>query len=481
MIHVGHNELEQNTRLDKRPFLHNATLCYLDPSSMIKQRPKAVASAFGDCFELCRKSILRPITSHTIHSIAEVSTAFSSVQADPYLGAAVLRWDRDVVIPALMKPGSELKLNSDGSYILAGGLGGIGRSPAHQLATWGARHILFISRSGAASSSAQQVLSELKRRGVQVSAYEGDVSDIHSLEAALSEARKRHPPVKGVIQCAMVLPHVSFETMTHDDWVKSLLPKVQGSANLDMATRNSGCDFFIMLSSFVGVFGNRTQSNYAAACAFQDALAFERRARGDSAVAIDLGIMRDVGYLAEQQGPGILRQWEPILGLREDELRALVYTAITSKDVPAQIVTGLGNVSVADAAGIEPPFYFNDPRFSMLLTTSTATTTAVKSDENASLQGKIARTSSASEAQTVILDALVARLAKSLQVAASDIDVTAPLHNQGVDSLVAVEIRNWIFQVVRSNVSLFDLTATIPVLKLVELIANRCELFSSSL
>ena len=96
-----------------------------------------------------------------------------------------------------------------------------------------------------------------------------------------------------------------------------------------------------MLSSFAGIFGNYTQSNYAAGCAFQDALAQERRARGlPCSVSIDLGIMRGAGYFAEEGAVGPLKQWEERFGMDETELHSLLRLAIGG-EIPFQVVTGL--------------------------------------------------------------------------------------------------------------------------------------------
>ncbi|GKT49660.1 highly reducing polyketide synthase ZEA2 [Colletotrichum spaethianum] len=227
-------------------------------------------------------------------------------------------------------------LQPDATYVLAGGLGGLGRNIATFLVDLGAQHICFLSRSSTASQDAEALMTELRQRQVSVSAYKCDISDMRSLRATLQQCRQVHPPIKGIIQCAMVLRDVSFQKMTHQQWQEVLWPKVQGSANLAVAAIEPRHQpFFIMLSSFTAIFGNRTQGNYVAACAFQDPLAHDLRNRGVHAVALGLGIMRDVGYLAKHGSVGALKDWEQGFGLREYEMCALLYAAM-AKQTPTQ-------------------------------------------------------------------------------------------------------------------------------------------------
>ncbi|KAK8061732.1 hypothetical protein PG994_008098 [Apiospora phragmitis] len=251
----------------------------------------------------------------------------------------------------------DFRLQPDATYVLAGGLGGLGRNIATFMVDLGARHIRFLSRSPTSSPDTEAFLTELRQRHVSVSAYKCDISDMRSLRAVLQQYRQEHPPIKGVIQCAMVLRDFSFQKMTHQQWQEAFRPKVQGSAKLAAASfldPRHRPSFFIMISSFTAVFGNRTQANYVAACTYQDALAHElRRTQGVRAVSLRLGIMRDIGYLARHGATGPLKNWEPGFGLRGYEMRALLHAAMAGQ-TPTQPITGL---PTAAAAGLARPFF----------------------------------------------------------------------------------------------------------------------------
>lgn len=479
-VEIGLKDIQNNFGLDMRPFMQDATFSFFNLSRMMKEVPKVVSSLLEGTFDLIRKGVLKPIAPLTSFSISDVEKAFRTMQTGKHRGKIALSWVQDCPVPTLIKSRSKLKLSSNATYVLAGGLGGLGRTLAHYLADIGAQHICFISRSGPQSLNARQLLAELQQRSVHASAYKGDISSMRSLESVVKQCNKEHPPIKGMIQCAMVLRDTLFEKMTFEQWQESLRPKVKGSLNLDRLIPGDA-DFFVMLSSFAGIFGNLTQSNYAAGCAFQDALAHERRGRGQKAVAVDLGIMRDVGYLAEHGSTGYLKAWEEPFGIRKAELHSLMHLAIAG-ETSAQIVTGFATGGTAKEAGIEWPFYFKDPKFSILAQVGKSQGTGNSSNSKSqALQTSISNSTSTEDAQQHITDALCARVAKSLQMPVSDVDTSRPLHAHGVDSLVAVEIRTWLFQDLKANVSTFDLTATIPMKTLAQRILSKCELVSEEL
>ena len=106
-------------------------------------------------------------------------------------------------VPCLVTSRSAPFIKQDGTYVLAGGFGGLGCSIAFLLAELGARHICFFSRSGAASKKAKETLALLGDRHVQASAYAVDVSDLKALGHAVHQLKDKHPSIRGVINCAM--------------------------------------------------------------------------------------------------------------------------------------------------------------------------------------------------------------------------------------------------------------------------------------
>jgi zearalenone synthase (highly reducing iterative type I polyketide synthase) len=178
----------------------------------------------------------------------------------------------------------------------------------------GARQLCFLSRSGAASAEAKKLVMDLETRNVQVMTLRCDVTDSRSLTIALQKCKTELGTIHGVVQGAIVLGDVLFANMTYQKWVESMRPKVQGTWNIHLALPDVA--FFMILSSFAGIFGNRSQDNYAAGCSFQDAIYHIRRGLGQKGVSLDVGLMRDIGVLVEIGIIEALREWEVPHGIR---------------------------------------------------------------------------------------------------------------------------------------------------------------------
>lgn len=288
---------------------------------------------------------------------------------------------------------------------------------------------------------------------------------------------------------AMVLRDSVIENMSYSDWTAALRPKVQGTHNLHQFFGPSRpLDFFIACSSVSGACGNAGQANYAAGNTYQDALAQHRRARGLKAVSVNLGIMRDVGAIAETAGVGNnLSQWEDVIGIREPAFHALVKSLIArqrdgDKDgneaCPSQVCTGLGSADLIAAHGLSLPYYFADPRLGPLAVTSaSAQASAAGGDgQGASLAARLGEASGPEEAGEVILEALVHKVADMLQIPASEVDAGRPMYRYGVDSLVALEVRNWITRELKANVALLEILAAVPMAAFAAKIAEKSKL-----
>jgi aryl carrier-like protein len=262
----------------------------------------------------------------------------------------------------------------------------------------------------------------------------------------------------------MVLRDTLFVNMTHEQWLEATRPKVQGSWNLHKHLPD--VDFFISLSSFAAVYGNRGQANYGAGGAYEDALAHHRRAQGQRATTVDLGIMRDIGVLAETGITESLRDWEKPYGIRETEFHALMECAIEG-DVQgssgAQVMTGLATGGSAVAAGIDLPYYLDSKRFSKMALTGMRSQSAALDSASAPTHTLIAAAESLEEASLAITNALVKQVAKMLQMPIDEIDVERFLHSYGIDSLVAIELMNWALKEFKSSVTVFDVLAGVPI------------------
>jgi zearalenone synthase (highly reducing iterative type I polyketide synthase) len=305
-VEIGMKDIVDDTRLSMRPFLRGASFSSVNLKDLWDNQVELMAEIVEGTRPYLEQGVVKPADPLVSYPVSDLVKALRLLQSGQHKGKLVLNWTSDAQVPVLRSPAPPLNLEQ-GVFLLVGGMGGLGRSIARMLASHGARKLCFLSRSAGTSPSAQSLLDELAEQGVQTRVVACDVSDATSLAAALDQCKTELGPVRGVFQCAAVLRDALFANMTYADWTGSTRSKVQGSANLSAALPDA--DFFVLLSSFAGVFGNRGQTNYAAGCAFQDALALARRARGQKAVSVDLGVMRDVGALAENGAMGDIKEW----------------------------------------------------------------------------------------------------------------------------------------------------------------------------
>ncbi|KAK8053725.1 hypothetical protein PG996_013026 [Apiospora saccharicola] len=463
-VEIGLRDIVDNTRLGMRPFMRGASFTSVNLQDLCDNQTELMAEVVEGTRPYLVQGIVKPAGPLVSYPVSDLVKALRLLQSGKHTGKLVLSWTPDAQIPVLRSPAPPLRFG-DGVVLLSGGMGGLGRSIARMLATHGARKLCFLSRSAGTSAEARHLLEGLAEQGVQTKVLACDVSEPASLTAALDRCKTELGPVRGVFQCAAALRDALFTKMTYSEWTESTRSKVQGSRNLSDALPD--VDFFVLLSSYAGVFGNRGQSNYAAGCSFQDALAASRRARGQSAVSVDLGQMRDVGTLAESGAQG-------------------GHQGADEMGIGARVVTGLGTRAGSLAAGIEPPYYFEtDPRFGVLALVggdgSHEGVEAAQSSDEQLLSAMIPQAATVQDAASLVLTALVGRVAKMMDLSPSDLDTGRVLHSYGVDSLAAIEIVNWALRDIQARIAVFDVMAAVPMAVFCERVAARSGLLPKSL
>ena len=189
------------------------------------------------------------------------------------------------------------KIKSDVTYLITGGVGGLGLKIAKWLAQQGAKHLMLLSRRGASSNSVK-ALQELEEMGVQVAIAKADVSCLEDVQRILAEINTNLPPLCGIIHLAGMLDDGVLNQQNWQRFSKVMSPKVSGSWNLHSQTRDIPLDFFINFSSAASLNGSTGQSSYAAANAFLDSLAHYRHSQGLPALTINWNPWADVGMAA---------------------------------------------------------------------------------------------------------------------------------------------------------------------------------------
>jgi acyl carrier protein len=273
-----------------------------------------------------------------------------------------------------------------------------------------------------------------------------------------------------------------FEHMSFKQYQNAVFPKVQGTWNLHNALLKHHLDFFTMLSSAVGIVGNSSQANYGASSSFLDALAQHRRSLGLPALSLDLGVINSVGYVAENED---VRKRLARMGhdsISEDNLLGLIQLAIADgqkNQQPSQIVTGLSTREL-EAAWIQDA-KFAVLRKAQLSGTSPSPHGRGADAQKASLQDRLSAVKSLDGATTAIREAVISKLANNLMVSDADIDPEQPITACGVDSLVAVELRNWLLGQTGAEISVIDVLQSKSLVALSESVAKKSKIVAKSI
>lgn len=272
--------------------------------------------------------------------------------------------------------------------------------------------------------------------------------------------------------------------MTLDDYHTAIHAKLQGTWNLHNASlaQEEPLEFFTMLSSISGVVGNKGQANYSAANTFLDAFAtYRQQVLGLRANSVDLGMIEDVGYIAEQDSSLESRfdkkQWTPI---NEGTLRRILSYSIHQQDTmplnkasSAQLITGIAFPLQGDTDLV------HEPRFGYLFSGGANNKTG-GDDDSASGKDQAIRAFALLRRS----DADAAALAKAcVEVLASqftrilrldhEMETAKPLMAYGLDSLAAVELRNWVRMELGAELSTLDIINASSLAALCDKLVSR--------
>ncbi|WP_449224216.1 SDR family NAD(P)-dependent oxidoreductase, partial [Amycolatopsis speibonae] len=315
--------------------------------------------------------------------------------------------------------GEPLVLDPDGTILITGGTGTLGRIIAHHLVdTYGVRHLLLLSRTGGTTDIPEAHVVAC------------DVADRNALATVLDDIPPEHP-LTGVIHAAGVLDDGVLATLTPQRLDTVFTPKINGALNLHDLTRHHNLSLFVLFSSGAGVFGTPGQANYAAANGFLDGLAHERHAEGLPATSLAWGL------------------WEPATGLTR-RLSEADRGRMTDAGVrPLSTADGLALFDNALSSGhpVLVPAHLNlspqeavHPLMRGLVRTKRPAASGAR--EDGSLARRLAELPSP-EGQQLLLSLVLDEASAVLGYSPGEtIDVGRAFKEVGFDSLTAVELRN---------------------------------------
>ncbi|KAF1934915.1 reducing type I polyketide synthase [Clathrospora elynae] len=479
-LSYGRKNVLKRNAVDPVPFHRGANYYSFDVADLYKLKPAVMSSLLAETVKLYRERRIAVPQHFTVRNLAEVDSAVSCFQDGFRASKTLLEYKASEEPIHVTRVLAESKLASDGTYLLVGCLGGLGRSLTMWMMKKGARNFCFLSRSGADARDAAVLVKDLESAGAVVKIVRGDVSVRADVEQAISGISSQRP-LRGVIHAAMVLRDAIFSGMTFQDWETSIKPKVHGASNLQAVLGNQPLDFWIMTSSVSGILGTPSQANYAAGNAYLDALARHRRTSGLNACAAILPMVLGVGVVAENAELEASLTRKGMYGIDEEHLLRSLELAINlqqpdgNDDAIDHLVIGLDPAvlsrAVKDAGNVEP-FYMGDERFRTLIHHMSGST-SLGADAGGNVLASMLSASSPDEAVQLARNHIVGKLSRMLLL---DLDVfegdVGSIASYGIDSMIGAELRNWIFKEFQMDVPFQQLLG--PTLTAVKLGQSVC-------
>ncbi|KAI8632855.1 PKSKA1 [Xylariaceae sp. FL1651] len=452
MIEIGKKDILDRNSLSMEPFDRNISFRSVDMSHE-RAPDHLVSRLMTRLFKLIDNGHVKPINPIHRFSFKDAPSAIRLLRAGKHIGKIVLS---DGINPRISIPirraAKVLALRNDVCYLIVGGLRGLCGSLAIYLAKSGARHLAVISRSGHDDEKSRGIVKHINAIGSHIDLLTADITRAEEVEAAFV---KVSAPIAGIIQGAMVLRDRPFDSMTLQEYHEAVAPKIHGTWNLHNVAAKLGLqlEFFTMLSSISGVAGTRGQANYSAANVFLDSFAAYRRQQGLAACSVDLGVIEDSGFVADNDGFKEKHFDSRVyFGINDRLLRKILYISILQQTEPtplsraaaSQVISGIVVPQPADS------LLARDARFSALFTHDDGALSGLReggASGDSEVQALLILMRSKSADHATRLSAMISVVnncfVRMLRLA-EPMDPERPLAVYGIDSLAAVEVRNWV-------------------------------------
>ncbi|KAF2162370.1 hypothetical protein M409DRAFT_58464 [Zasmidium cellare ATCC 36951] len=401
--------------------------------------------------------------------ISHLRSGLRLLQSGKHKGKVVMTNDADIRVEASnINVGAESTIvSARASYLITGGTGGLGKALAAWLITQGAKYITLTSRAGKIldAADATDLESLALARNAKVLVRKCDVSLPADLRDAIDDvAAQDMPPVRGVIHGAMVLKDSLFESYKPEDWKTVTQPKVAGVVNLHNAfPKADDLDFFVCLSSIASLSGNIGQAAYSGSNAAVDAFCNWRGRQGLPATSINLPAISNHGYVAEavmahgsQINDRIYRA-----AITMAHLEASVSAVLQVSGSRNQVIVGLSKTHEGRAWLVDAGILFELMRWDQADRDRGNQAQECPRSGEIPARNLIALGADAEAKRSIIQEALVKKISSMLMVSSDDVQLEKSVTDLGLDSLVAVELRNWIVRELDANLPVMDIVTSL--------------------
>lgn len=322
-LEIGKMDIYLDRGIGLRALRRNIGLFVIDVASLVLDDPDAVTATFDQIEKHFRNGKLGPLPIEEF-SVEKSREAFDHMASARHIGKVVIGLDSDRLKVAVDST-RPVRFERDATYLVTGGLAGLGLTIALWLAAHGAGHIVLCSRTGVPDDAAKAAIAEMEARGARVTTLPTDATDLDAVNRLIDTATEGGMALRGVFHAAGVIDDALIPDLSDHRMQAVMAPKLLGAWNLHQATQGHPLDHFVLCSSIASIFGNAGQANYVAGNAFMDALASFRQSKGLPALSVNWGALGGIGMVA-----------------RNKELKAYMETSGIRPIMPANVQMALG-------------------------------------------------------------------------------------------------------------------------------------------
>ena len=450
-LELGRRDIYANSQVGLYALRNNLSIAVIELEQLGADYPDEFAALLRRVFTLTKDGVFEPFAP-TAFPISRAAEAFDYLARAKHIGKVVITSEDEVDV---VDDTPRDLVRSDKTYLVTGGLGGLGLVVAERLFQMGARSIALLGR-GQPTEAARTHCAALREKGAHVHVLSADVSDRTSLDAAVSTLARVAPPLGGVVHAAGVLDDATLLRLTHHQIEKVLAPKLWGTRNLCAAVARTPLDFFVLFSSTAAVFGSAGQAHYAAANAFLDAVAHWRHAHGSPAISIAWGAWSEVGMVArDDRASHVMRQG---LGSFAPAEGAEMFERLLPS---ADAYVSAFSIDVRQWRQL-------NPRAAEMPLLRELAPSARRAQSSAILEE--VRASSPDDAFVLLTDYLRKTIGRVTKIPGERIGVDTPFKDLGLDSLMMVSVKN----AIEADLSLSLSTATLYSNPCLSKLARRC-------
>ncbi|RDW64263.1 hypothetical protein BP5796_10765 [Coleophoma crateriformis] len=477
-VEIGKADIYQKNQLSMVPFDKSVTFASVDLVVLFEAQPEEMSERFSKVLAMFESGILSKLEPITAFPMSDIESAFRLISSRKHTGKVVLEVEENTMVKAVPSRQAPLQLEENGSYVVAGGLGDLGKRICRLLASHGAKSIVTLSRRTLDAEAQELFANELEELGAAVHMLQCDIVNESDVQDVILKCKKL-PPIRGVIHAGMVLKDHPLEQMTIDDYITGTQPKVNGTINLNNAFQSEALDFFITLSSVSCILGKTGQLNYSAGNAFQDAFAHANTHKSHTQyISLNLGAVdgSDAITSLPVRQRELMRQGA-ILMKFEELFKVLEYSMgpDARKDELVQSVLGFDRDSM-EAAG--DTFALNNPMFSQL---PQSTKDVGKGDNKVDIEDAVRKAKTSDEASIIITKAIIEKFSLFLNRSIEDLDPDQPPSSFGLDSLVSIELKNWMVRTFKATLQTAEIGDAASLVALARTVTSRSKLVNDDL